>query len=44
MRVCMVSGSRRALRSEITSWPPEKICLTATADPGKREKKLNVGL
>ena len=36
----MVSGSRRALRSEITSRPPEKIRSTATADPGKRENKI----
>jgi hypothetical protein len=29
----MVSGFKLALKSEIMSCPPEKICSTATADP-----------
>ena len=33
--VQMVSGWRLACRSDIVSWPPEKIHSTATAEPGK---------
>lgn len=36
----MVSGSRHALQRKITSWPPEKIGSTATADPGKHGEKI----
>ena len=33
--IWMVSGWRLAHRSDIVSWPPEKICSTATAESGE---------
>ena len=38
-----MSGFKLALRSEIVSLPPEKIRLTATAEPESNDlKKLNI--
>jgi len=36
----MIPGSKLACWSEIVSWPPEKICSTATAEPrGEQEMR-----